>query len=163
MMKQIIVKPRLLLGAACVLLVLSGCGQQDSAKPAAKNEFKTAELKTVKPLTTDASLIAAEVYQFILKAEQSIATLDPATPQQFEQQIFVPANTLLKRWRLEVKQSDSVVGDQYTICRGALVSLDAWARSVLDQSGAATAKQEVFVKQKQLCAQALSNQIVGQS
>lgn len=147
--------PKVLL-AVLVLFGVSACDKHDTA-----NQNKDLELKKVKPLSTDASLIAAEVYQFLLNAEQTIPKLDIANRAQFDEQVFNPANTLLTRWRLEVKQSDSVAGDQFTICRGALISLDAWARSVLDQSSAASTKQEVFVNQKQLCGQALGDKAIS--
>lgn len=144
------IRNTLLVGSLWVLFGLTACGKND-----AKDQHNTVELKTVKPVSTDASLIATQVYQFLSQAERLVATLDPANSQQFDQQIFNPVNTLLTRWRLEVKQSDSVAGDQFTICRGALVSLDAWARSVVTQSSNIDNKKQVFENQKQLCGKAV--------
>lgn len=147
------VRTPLVLVVLFALVGLSGCQKPTTEKQTKDQQDQKIELKVVKPVSTDASSIAAETYQFLLKAEQATSTLDPTHTSQFDQQIFNPVNTLLTRWRLEVKQSDSVAGDQYTICRGALISLDAWARSVIDQSSSMSSKKEVFENQKKLCGQ----------
>lgn len=113
------------------------------------------DVKPVKKLGTDASQIAQATAQFLVPAEQLIVS--KPQPDQLSQQVFQPVRQLLLRWNTEIKQGDSVVGDQYTICRGALVSLDSWARSVQDNSTRQAEKQALFKRQQRLCDQALLN------
>lgn len=126
-------------------LVVTGCGQQNGAEPQKKPEIKAA----VK-VGTDASKIGTDTYQFISVVD-SLPTVGTPDPTQFEQLIFQPSRQLLIRWALEVKGTDSVVGDEYTICKVALVSLNSWARAVLEQQSIAKSKQQVYENQKNLC------------
>ena len=116
---------------------------------------KRAEIKPAVKLSTDASQIGTDTYRFISVVD---SLPQSATPDrtQFEQLIFQPSRQLLIRWGTEVSQKDSAVGDEYTICKGALMSLNSWARAVLDQPSLAKSKQQVYEGQKKLCAQVVT-------
>lgn len=126
---------------------------QTTAQPS--GDRQSYEIKPVQKLGTDASHIAQATAQFLIPAEKIIAS-NPQ-PDQLSQQVFQPVRQLLLRWNTEIKQGDSVVGDQYTICRGALVSLDSWARSVQENSTRQPEKYAMFKRQQRLCNQALLN------
>lgn len=134
--------------AATVALV--GCGTSDSNGTELKaHDSKQREIQPVKKLGTDASVIAQDTARFLQQAERVL--LANPQPQQLKQQVFQPAQQLLLRWNTEIKQGDSVVGDQYTICRGALIALDSWARSVQQNSTIQTEKRAFFKRQQGLC------------
>lgn len=136
------------LGVAFLGTGLSACNQSGQ-------EHKR-EIKPAVKLSTDASRVAADTNQFLQRAEQIMLT-SPVQPNQYDSQILLPIRQLLLRWNTEIKQSDSVVGDQYTICRGALVSLDSWTRAVQNQTPGQADKQAIFASQKNLCAQAVKD------
>ncbi|RYY78511.1 MAG: hypothetical protein EOO69_10345 [Moraxellaceae bacterium] len=136
------------LGVAFLATGLSACNQSG-------HEHKR-EIKPAVKLSTDASRVAADTNQFLQRAEQLMLS-SSTQPDQLETQILLPIRQLLLRWNTEIKQSDSVVGDQYTICRGALVSLDSWTRAVQNQTSGQADKQAVFASQKNLCAQAVKD------
>ena len=155
--KDRVIKNRLQAGLAIclgvsLLVTLTGCNQSG------QDESHKREIKPAVKLSTDASHIAQQTYQFILKTEP-VLMAQPVDISQLEAQVFQPIRQLLLRWNTEVKQSDSVVGDQYTICRGALISLDSWARSIQNQIPGQADKQAIFEKQKSLCEKVLQNPI----
>lgn len=142
-----------LLGLGCILSVL-GCSEANH--PNDQNAEQKIQIKPAVKLGTDASVLAHNTDAFLatINLEQLQTQIDRVL---FEQQIFKPVRELLVRWSSEIKQSDSVVGDQYTICRGALISLDAWGRAALDQPKQATLKQQIYRQQQVLCSKAVSN------
>lgn len=150
-----VIKNRLQAGLALTLaallnFTLTACNQSGQ-----DGQHKR-DIKPAVKLSTDASHIAQQTYQFLVSAEPLLTT-QPVNLNQLEQEIFQPVRQLLLRWNTEVKQSDSVVGDQYTICRGALISLDSWARSIQKQIPGQADKQAIFEKQKNLCQHVIHN------
>jgi hypothetical protein len=136
--------------ALTLSIMLTACNQSG------QDAQQKREIKPATKLTTDASKIAQDTYPFLLRAE-SVLTAQPVPRDELEQQIFQPIRQLLLRWNTEVKQSDSVVGDQHTICRGALISLGSWARSVQDKTASQANKQAIFIKQKNLCKETVQD------
>lgn len=128
--------------------LMGGCQKHQSAADDASNE---AVIQPKKAPTTDAYPVAVDIYGFLLQTEPLLAskTVD------FQKQIYAPVQQLLTRWQLEIKQSDSVIGDPLMICRGALMSFDTWARSVENNDSNQTDKKSVYEKQKQDCGNML--------
>lgn len=129
------------------MMALSGC---QKPHPDEKND-NSAESQPKPAPTNDSYPVAKDVYQFLLQAEPLLAV----KTTDFQKQIYTPIRQLLTRWQLEVKQGDSAIGDQYTICRGALLSLDEWTRSVESDSSSQADKKEIFENQKQICGKRL--------
>ncbi|XID75864.1 hypothetical protein ACF3NA_04860 [Alkanindiges sp. WGS2144] len=129
-------------------LVLAGCNPPQEAAQ------RRAEVKPSTKLGTDASAIGKDTYQFISMVDGLLYAGKPEATQ-LEQRIFQPSRQLLIRWGTEISQKDTAVGDQYTICKGALISLNSWARTQLEQPERAKGRQQVYEEQKQLCAQRL--------
>lgn len=148
-----IVMKLLVLGAVSVLLV--ACGKPEDGKQQDGQGQQADQAYQVKPaakLSTDASAIARETLTYLQQAEPALEqTAAKARPEALEKLVFAPVRDLLLHWRTDVKQTDSVVGDQYTICRGALMSFDAWARALLERPDSASEKKQVYLNQKQLC------------
>ncbi len=138
------------------LLVLAGCNQPNTDAQKNNEPEQRAAIKPAAKVGTDASKVGIDTYQFISVVDSLPNTTTP-DPTQFEQLIFQPTRQLLIRWGTEVSQKDSAVGDKYTICKGALVSLNSWARAVIDQQSNAASKQQVYQNQKQLCAQVVNS------
>ena len=136
-------------------LMVAGCGQQNTNQQNETEPQKKAEIKPAVKLGTDASKIGTDTYQFISVVDSLLMTGTPDRTQ-FEQLIFQPARQLLLRWGMEIKRTDSVVGDEYTICKAALVSLDSWGRAVLDHPSIAKSKQQVYENQKMLCGKVVN-------
>ena len=152
--------------AACSMLLLPAllvaCGQDKNS--AQKNESQQTQLahadtniKKPKVPGTDASTVAKESLAYLKQTEPQLNNLHQPNEAQLEVLVFAPVRDLLVHWRLDVKQSDSVVGDQYTICRGALISFDAWARSLIEQPASSENKKQVYIKQKQICEKRLNS------
>lgn len=145
-----------------LVLALAGCnqpngnehGNSSESSPSKSNPemAKRNEIKPAVKVGTDASKIGTDTYQFISVVD-SLPQAATADRTQFEQLIFQPSRQLLIRWGTEVSQKDSAVGDEYTICKGALMSLNSWARAVLEQPSLAASKQQVYEGQKKLCEQ----------
>ena len=152
--------------ATAMALGLAGCNQSGNDMQPADPQVshsntgaepqKRPEIKKAVKLGTDASKIGIDTYQFMTLID---GLPKSATPDQvqFEQLIFQPSRQLLIRWGTEVKQTDSVVGDKYTICKAALVSLNSWARAVIDQRSHAQSKQQVYEQHKKLCTEVVTN------
>lgn len=138
------------------LLILAGCNQPSGDAYNNTEAQKRTDIKPAVKLGTDASKVGMDTYQFISVVDSLPNTATP-NRTQFEQLIFQPSRQLLIRWGTEVSQKDSAVGDKYTICKGALVSLNTWARAVIDQQSNAASKQQIYQNQKQLCAQAVNS------
>ena len=138
------------------LLILAGCNQPNGGAHNNSEPQKGAEIKAAVKVGTDASKVGTDTYRFISVVD---SLPNSATPDrtQFEQLIFQPSRQLLIRWGTEISQKDSAVGDKYTICKGALLSLNTWARAVIDQQSNAASKQEVYQNQKQLCGQVVNS------
>ena len=156
-------------------LLLVACGKPATDTHHADQQGATAsrdqayQVKPAVKLSTDASGLAQKTMAYLQQAEPlldgfSMATDKVADKEVLEKQVFTPVRDLLLHWRTDVKQTDSVVGDQYTICRGALMSFDAWARDLLEHPAGAAEKKQVYLNQKQLCEKVLAQgQPSGQS
>lgn len=142
----------LALSITILTVMLTACDQ------AGQDAAQKREIKPAAKLSTDASQIARQTYQFLLSTEPLLKS-QPVNIDQLEPQVFQPVRQLLLRWNTEIRQSDSVVGDQYTICRGALTSLDSWARSIQSQTAAQATRQAIFEKQKSLCENVLQSSV----
>lgn len=147
-----------LIGICCVL---TGCGNSNEAAQHEGSEQRkvTQEKIKLKPavkLGTDASGVARATHNYLQTVNIQAIEQQPEKTD-FEQQVYKPVRDLMVRWRTEIKQTDSVVGDQYTICFGALKSLDAWARSVEVQAANQNSKNQIYDNQKKLCDQVIAN------
>lgn len=142
--------------------VLVACGQdKNSAQKIESQQAQPVHQDTSikKPIVpgTDASTVAKESLTYLKQTEPQLNSLGQPNEAQLEALVFSPVRDLLVHWRLDVKQSDSVVGDQYTICRGALMSFDAWARSLIEQPTTRESKKQVYIKQKEICEKRLNS------
>lgn len=139
-------------------LLLVACGkpvpgtqQQEQQETAGRND-QAYQVKPALKLSTDASSLAEKTLAYLQQAEPALnQSATSASPDTLEKLVFAPVRDLLRHWRTDVKQTDSVVGDQYTICRGTLMSFDAWARALLERPESADEKKQVYLNQKQLC------------
>lgn len=132
------------------MVALTGCQKHPQQAADASNE---PVIQPKQAPTTDAYPVAIDIYGFLLQTEPLLT----AKTTDFQKQIYSPVQQLLTRWQLEIKQSDSVIGDPLTICRGALMSFDSWARSVQDASSSQSDKKTVFEQQKQDCGKMLQS------
>lgn len=114
------------------------------------------QVKPAVKLSTDASGLAQQTLSYLQQTEPLLMQSATSSEDALERLIFTPVRDLLVQWRMNVKQTDSVVGDQYTICRGALMSFDAWARAVIERPQTAVEKQQQYLNQKKLCETAVA-------
>ncbi len=142
--------------------VLLACGKpasevQQAGKPTASDgNHEAYQVKPAVKLSTDASGLAQKTLSYLQQSEPVlIQSGSPANQDALEKLVFTPVRELLVQWRMDVKQTDSVVGDQYTICKGALLSFDVWARALLERPESAVEKQQLYLNQKQLCEKAV--------
>lgn len=145
--------------------VLLACG-----KPASEEQLKhpvgevasnqsghaAYQVKPAVKLSTDASGLAQQTLSYLQQAEPLLIQPVNINSDTLEQLVFTPVRDLLVQWRMNVKQTDSVVGDQYTICRGALMSFDTWARALIERPQSAVEKQQQYLNQKKLCETAVA-------
>lgn len=115
------------------------------------------QVKPAVKLSTDASALAQKTLSYLQQTEPALSVpITTASQDMLEKLVFTPVRELLVQWRMDVKQTDSVVGDQYTICRGALMSFDVWARTLLERPELAGEKKQLYLNQKQLCEKAVA-------
>ena len=133
-------------------LLLQACGQSEQA-PEQKVEIKAAP-----KITNDATEYAQRAWVFINEVDGLVYNkqLD-----QIEAKVRHPARKLSTDWRINVKMTDSVTEGKYALCRKSLNSLDAWARSVQEQSSDRAQKQLNYERDKQYCKDAIENPKYG--
>lgn len=133
------------------VLGLSACRQQDSSTAAV-------EIKAAPKLTNDATTYAHAAWEFVNEVDGLVYAKDVA---KLESQVRQPARKLSTEWRIHVKMTDSVTEGKYALCRKALTSLDIWARTVIDSSSSATAKQADYERDKAQCQNAIAHPEYG--
>ena len=78
-----------------------------------------------------------------------------------EENVRKPIRKLSTDWRINVKMTDSVTEGKYALCRKALTSLDAFARSTLEKDGSLVQKQQEYERDKAQCKDAIDNPNLG--
>lgn len=137
------------------LLVACGNNQADS-----KNDAPP-EIRPATKLTNDASAVANEAWVLINQLDQILYADSAKDNQDLNEMVREPLRELSTRWRIEVKMTDSVTEGKYALCRKSLNSLDAWARSIQEQSSDVAQKQADYERDKQYCKDAIDNPQYG--
>ena len=119
------------------------------------------KIKPAKKLTNDASAVANEAWILINQLDQLIYAENAKSNPDLDGMVREPLRELSTRWRIEVKMTDSVTEGKYALCRKSLNSLDAWARSVQEQSSDRAQKQLNYERDKQYCKDAIENPKYG--
>lgn len=137
------------------LLVACGNNQADSKSDAPP------EIRPATKLTNDASAVANEAWVLINQLDQMLYADNATDNQDLNEMVREPLRELSTRWRIEVKMTDSVTEGKYALCRKSLNSLDAWARSIQEQSSDVAQKQADYERDKQYCKDAIDNPQYG--
>ncbi len=139
-------------GVLSVVLALQGCGNSETA-PKEKVEIKAAP-----KLSNDATTYAKEAWSLINKIEPFVYRKQL---NLIEENVRKPIRKLSTDWRINVKMTDSVTEGKYALCRKALTSLDAFARSTLEKDGSLVQKQQEYERDKVQCKDAIDNPNLG--
>ena len=131
----------------CSSLLFSACD----------NTQQRQEIKPAKKLSNDATEIANEAWALI---NQIDALLYAGETRQIDD-LRKPLRELSTRWRVEIKMTDSVTEGGYALCRKSLTSLDAWARSIKEQSRDMDRKKADYEHDKALCKHAIDHPEIG--
>ena len=153
-------KSSLMLVMAC-LFGLTGCEksvkeQQQQKQQSAANE--PAPIVAAPKLNNDATAYANHAYRLMDDVDDMVLPQHAAKLETFVRR---PVRQLSTDWRINVKMTDSVTEGQYALCRKALTSLDIWARETAEQGKIVADKQADYLRDKQLCSEALSNPSLG--
>ncbi|TXJ10351.1 MAG: hypothetical protein E6Q25_01235 [Acinetobacter sp.] len=124
---------------------------------ACDNTQQRQEIKPAKKLSNDATAIAHEAWALI----NQVDALLYAGETQYIEDLRKPLRELSNRWRVEIKMTDSVTEGGYALCRKSLTSLDAWARSLNEQSHDIDRKKSEYEHDKKLCKYAIDHPEIG--
>lgn len=141
------VKNILITASLSIGLMLSACD----------NAQQRQEIKPAKKLSSDATEIANEAWALINHID---AVLYAGETQQIDD-LRKPLRELSTRWKVEIKMTDSVTEGGYALCRKSLTSLDAWARSIKEQSRDIDRKKADYEHDKALCKHAIEHPELG--
>lgn len=132
------------------------------------NQSPKQEIKPAQKMTNDASAVAKEAWILINQldhalydAEQQHLQNDPNFRNSLEDMVRKPLRDLSTRWRIEVKMTDSVTEGKYALCRKSLNTLDAWTRSVIQQSSDVAKRKSEYERDKALCKDAIDHPELG--
>lgn len=140
-------KTTLIHALICGSILLSGCNDEQQKQ----------EIKPAKKLSNDATAIANEAWLMINNIDPILYAGETAQIDELRK----PLRELSTRWRVEIKMTDSVTEGGYALCRKSLTSLDAWARSLKEQSRDSARKQAEYEHDKALCKHAIDNPQLG--
>ena len=147
----------LLISVLCV-----ACGNpQKTSNQTDTPTNSTPEIQPAKKLTNDASAFANEAWILINQLDQLLYAENAKSNPDLDSMVREPLRELSTRWRIEVKMTDSVTEGKYALCRKSLNSLDAWARSIQEQSADRAQKQLNYERDKQYCKDAIDNPKYG--
>ena len=142
----------LMIGFLSSVLLLQGCGES-TEQPKSKVEIKAAP-----KLTNDATTYAHAAWDLINQIEPFVYRKQL---NLIEENVRKPIRKLSTDWRINVKMTDSVTEGKYALCRKALTSLDAFARSTLEKDGSLVQKQQEYERDKAQCKDAIDNPNLG--
>ena len=135
-----------------IALSLQACSQREDV-PQTKVEIKEAP-----KITNDATEYANRAWLLINQVDPILYDLKK---DQIQTDVRDPIRQLVLDWRINVKMTDSVTEGKYALCRKALTSIDAWARSIIDNEGHLQQRQANYERDKAQCKTAIDQPELG--
>ncbi len=143
------------------LMACGGSQSSSSTNRPAETQTPTEQKSGIQPaqkLSPDATAHAQRAWDFLNQVEP---LLKDKKIDQLDVNVRQPIRQLTEEWMTQVKMTDAVTEGKYAMCRKSLISMDAWARELLQNGSQIEKKQESYLRDKALCADAIQHPELG--